>query len=152
MEQCKIAAGKGSAILWSDGLPQKSRLTAILQQNTFWNAEAGMAVEAPLTAEDIQLVMRNNVFYQVKNVLQVDASKAKMKPEALTGGLTGGGNVFDLQGSKPGDAEKVAKFGIKGHSFTLNTDASKPTEFLRYGAESPLRLAGENQTATGAND
>ena len=67
-------------------------------------------------------------------------------------GPSGSGNVFDQQGSKPGQAEKVTKFGIKALPFSLNTASAPPQDFLRYPAASPLASAGELKQPVGATD
>lgn len=150
MEHCKLYAGLGQGMCWTDALTPDSRLALIIQQNTFWNFESGLLFQAPLKAEDIQIVIRNNVFYQVKNVLQVDQEKAKIKPESLTRGITGGGNIYEQGTCQPGDGSRVPRFGLKPVAFTLNTGSISPQEFLSYPSNSPLQTAGEQQDPIGA--
>ena len=152
MEQCKLSGGKGHALLWSDAIPANQRMNATIQQNTFWDYQTGMAIEVPVTAGDIYFTIRNNVFYQVKSLLHVDAAKTKMKPEALTGGVAGLGNVYDTQSSQPGVAGQIAKFGCKGLAFSLSTSPTPPQDFLRVPAGSPLLTAGERKDPVGATD
>lgn len=152
MEQCRLFGGQGQAMLWSDAMPANPRMNATIQQNTFWNFETGFAVDVPLKANDIYMTVRNNLFYQVKNLLQIDANKTKMKPESLSGGWVGSGNVFDTAGSKPGVANQIPKFVTKGLDFTLNTSPTPPADFLRYPANSPLATAGERKDAVGATE
>jgi serine/threonine protein kinase len=152
LEQCQLAQGRGRAVTWAESLPPRPRLAAVLQNNTFWDFETGLAIQAPLVAEDIQLVCRSNLFYQVKKVLQVDPALAKIKPETLSGGLTGPGNVFDQAGSGPGDAAKITSLGLRPLTFTLPTSNISAQEFLRYPAGGPLQTAGANQGPAGANE
>lgn len=152
MEQCKLFGGKGKAVLWADSIPANQRMNVTIQQNTFWDYEAGLAIDVPVNANDIYFTVRNNLFFQVKSLLQIDAAKAKMKPENLAGGLAGLGNVYDTQGSQPGVAAQVPKFGVKALPFTLNTSPTPPAEFLRYPPNSPLQKAGERNDPVGATE
>jgi len=72
-----------------------------------------LAIDAPVKANDIYFTVRNNLFFQVKSLLQIDEAKTKMKPESLAGGLAGMGNVYDAQGSQPGVAALVPKFASR---------------------------------------
>lgn len=152
MEQCMLFGGKGNAVLWADSIPANQRMNVTIQQNTFWGFEVGLALHTTINASDIYFTVRNNLFYQVKSLLQIDAAKAKMKPESLVGGLAGFGNVFDTQGSGPGVATLVPKFGVKGIAFTLNTSLTPPKDFLRYPPDSPLQKAGERNDPVGATE
>lgn len=152
MEQSLLFGGKGKAILWADSIPSNQRMNVTIQQNTFWNFEAGLAMHVSMNASDIYFTVRNNLFYQVKSLLHIDSAKAKMKPESLAGGLAGLGNVFDTQGSGPGVATQVPKFGVKGIAFTLNTSPTPPKDFLRYPPDSPLQKAGERNDPVGATE
>ncbi|MBL8824138.1 MAG: serine/threonine protein kinase [Planctomycetia bacterium] len=152
MEQCRLFGGQGRAMLWSDTIGANPRMNAMIQQNTFWNFETGFALDVPVKTSDIYMTVRNNLFFQVKNLLQVDATKTKIKPEALSGGWVGSGNVFDNAGSKPGMGAMIPKFVVKGLDFTLNTSPTPPNDFLRYPANSPLATAGERKDAVGATE
>lgn len=151
MEQCKLYQGRGQALTFAQSLSPKSRFATDCQQNTFWDFDSAVAIKAALTADDIQLAFRNNLFYQVNNVLQVDDA-TKTKPESLASGVIGLGNVYDEAGSKPGHASRIARFGIKGVSFSLPTSSHSPLEFLRYPSNSPLQTAGANQSPVGATE
>jgi hypothetical protein len=148
MEQCKLYQGS-QALTFAESLPPKPRLGTICQQNTFWDFDTAVAIQAPLSAEDIQLTFRNNLFYHINNILQVDEARTKIKPENLSSGLMGLGNIYDQAGSKPGQATRVARFGLKALSFTLPTSLHSP-DLLLYSSDSPLRTAGANQDPVGA--
>jgi hypothetical protein len=148
MEQCKLYQGS-QALTFAESLPPKPRFATICQQNTFWDFDAAIAVQAPLAAEEIQLAFRNNLFYLINNVLRVDETRTKIKPENLASGFTGLGNVYDQAGSKPGQASRVGRFGLKALPFSLPTVLNS-LDFLRYPSDSPLRTAGANQDPVGA--
>lgn len=152
MEQCKVYGGKGKAIVVADTIAPNSKLNATIQQCTFWDFEQAVSIETPMNANDIYFTLRNNLFYQVKNVLHVDEKKAKIKPESLGGGFAGQGNVFDTASSQAGHALQIPKFGLKGLTFTLNTSPTPAQEFLRYPAGSPPSTAGERKDPVGATE
>jgi serine/threonine protein kinase len=152
MEQCKLHNGKHRALVWGEAIPPYSRHNVIVQHNTFWDFETGLAVESAMKKDDVMLVVRNNLFFQVKSLLQINETKAKIKPEGLAGGLQGGGNIYDQQTSGPGQAGQVAKFGMKALTFSLNTSLNPHKEFLRYPAGSPLAAAGELNQPVGATE
>lgn len=150
MEQCKLFGGKGKAIAWSDGIAANARMSATIQQSTFWDFQAGFSFDVPMSPGDIYFTFRNNLFYQVKNVLQMDAAKTKMKPETLAGSVVGIGNVFDTTGSQPGVV--IPKLTIKGLTFTLNTSPTPPADFLMSPVGSPVLTAGERSEPVGATE
>ncbi|HQR06481.1 MAG TPA: protein kinase [Gemmatales bacterium] len=152
MEQSMLFGGKGKAILWTDSIPPNQRMNVTIQQNTFWDFEAGLAFQVTMNANDIYFTVRNNLFYQVKSLLHIDATKTKMNPESLAGGLAGFGNVYDTPGSGPGVAAQVPKFGVKSMAFTLNTSPTSPKDFLRYPPDSPLQKAGARSDPVGATE
>lgn len=150
MEHCMLYSGKGKALLWSEAIPANSRMNVTIQQNTFWDYETGLSLEVPMIPGEIYFTLRNNIFYQVKNVLQIDPAKAKIKPETLSGSLTGKGNVFNTPASQPGLT--IPKWGLAGLTFDLNTSMTPAKDFLRYPASSPLQTAGERKDPVGATE
>lgn len=152
MEQCKLYGGKGKAIAWGDGIAANARMNATIQQNTFWDFATGLSLEVPVNPTDIYFSIRNNLFYQVKNVLQIDAAKVKIQPDTLSSGMGGLGNVYDTPASQPGSLALMPKWKMKGLAFTLNTSPTPPQDFLRYPVSSPLQTAGERNDPVGATD
>lgn len=152
MEQCKLFGGRGKAVILAETIPANAKLNMTIQQCTFWDFEQGFSIETPLNANDIYITLRNNLFFQVKKVLQVNETKARIKPEALNGGFAGQGNVFDSQGSQAGHGNLIPKFSLKGLDFTLSTSPTPAQDFLRYAAGSPPSTAGERKDPVGATD